>query len=321
MSASGSWIGVDWGGTRIKWGAIDDHGAVTHSEIVPLDRLGTAQSVLDELMASIAAGFEGPISAMGLSLTSVVDPHRGVVMLPGKVAGLEGFPVVDRLKDRFGCQVIADNDGRAAMRAERRFGAARDVTWCVTLTIGTGIGSGVMIDGRIPINPHLQFGTQMGHLSMQGPSDQRCLTGGEGTGEMACSATALVIDVAASIQRGLETCLSGLYHTDPRALTFERIIEDGVRTGDPLCVSLFDRWIVRLSRLVTNAIHAYGPQKVILSGGAVRAADLFVDRLRTEIGRRSYVYPPDEAIPVVVSDMPDLAGVVGAAVLAMETMP
>jgi glucokinase len=111
--------------------------------------------------------------------------------------------------------VWADNDGRVAMYAEKHVGLARGVRWAALLTIGTGVGSGVMLDGMILRDPHLQFGTQAGHLVIDLSHDQLCLTGARGTGEMLCSATALVLATRSGLQRGIPSVLTERYWENP----------------------------------------------------------------------------------------------------------
>lgn len=309
------YIGIDWGGTRVKWGAVAENGDFLHKDTYNYSCYSDINSNLNLLLDNISDYINNQETrplGIGISLTSVVDPAFGVVYLPGKINGLAQFPIVDKVKQNFHCPVKADNDGRCALLSERYFGQAQDIDWAVTLTIGTGIGSGVLLNGQILRNPHLQFGTQMGHLMMFGNTDQKCLTGFNGTGEMTCSSTALVLDVRSGLERGIPSVLSKKYAVDSKAITFKTIIEDGVRIGDEFCVDLFDKWIHRLSFLVVNAIHAYGPQRVILSGGATLASDLFLEKLQNLVDQKIFIYPPDTSIPIVVSDCQEHSGVLGS---------
>ncbi|MFB2866373.1 ROK family protein [Aeromonas sp. MdU4] len=315
MKSQGYYIGIDWGGTRIKWGAVTESGEFLHKDTYNYschsDINCNVNIILDNICDYINNQKTMPLG-IGISLTSIVDPFFGVVYLPGKINGLAQFPIVDKVKQKFHCPVKADNDGRCALLSERYFGKAQDIDWAVTLTIGTGIGSGVLLDGQVLRNPHLQFGTQMGHLMIFGNTDQTCLTGFNGTGEMTCSSTALVIDVRSGLERGIPSILSPRYAMDVREITFKTIIEEGVRKGDKFCVDLFDKWIKRLSFLIVNAIHAYGPQRVILSGGATLASDLFLERLQTLVDQKTFIYPPGTSIPIVVSDCQEHNGVLGS---------
>ncbi|MFB2832331.1 ROK family protein [Aeromonas jandaei] len=311
-------IGIDWGGTRIKWGGVDDSGKFLYKNCLDYNSQDEIEININRLIEQINAYINSTGNkpyGFGLSLTSIVDPKFGVVYLPGKVKGLAGYPIVDRFHSTFQCPVVADNDGRAALLAEYHYGLARDVNWAVVLTIGTGIGSGVLIDGKVLRNPNFQFGCQFGHLMMFGWSDEACLTGYRGTGEMNCSATALVNCVRNSLERGIPSRLSDKYHKNPNLITFKSIINDGVRVGDELCIQAFEAWRDKLSFLIVNAIHAYGPQRVILSGGATLAADLFLDYVQKKVDSLVFIYPQKTSIPIFISNMQEHSGVLGATCL------
>ena len=175
-------IGVDVGGTRIKSGAVTPDGALSAPGVRPsgfaLAPEALLQAVLEEV-DRIARACSGPPAAVGLGFPGAVDPAFGCVMLPGKLK-VEGFPIVPRLQAAAGVPVIADNDGRLSILAEARYGLARDRRWVVTITLGTGVGSGVMLDGQVLRDPHLQFGTQASHIVQEAHSDRLCITGARG---------------------------------------------------------------------------------------------------------------------------------------------
>ena len=314
-------LGIDWGGTRIKWGAYQPGKGflaqgVTNSN-AQLEMAANVEGVVTRLEEACQQ-IGRPPQAIGLALTGVVDPSRGVVLLPGKVKDLEGYPIVPEMKKRFGVPVIAENDGRAALLAEWKMGAARDCNWAVVVTIGTGVGSGVLLDGKILRDPHLQLGTQLGHLVINSSADQLCLTGTRGTAELLCSATSLSLSVRSALQRGLPSSLSDLYAQDPRNVDFKTIMEQGVAVGDAVCLDELDRWTRQLGWLLVNAVHAYAPEVIVLAGGAMLGAEHFLPALREHVNRSIFRYPRGQAIPVVVSDLCENSGVLGACLLALD---
>ena len=120
--------------------------------------MGNLLKTLKDEVTRISKRLGGKPQAIGLGFPGAVDPEVGVVYMPGKIKGLEGYPIVKRLAKVTGIPVIADNDGRISIYAERYYGLARDVDWAVTITLGTGVGSGALLDGKILRDPHLQFG-------------------------------------------------------------------------------------------------------------------------------------------------------------------
>lgn len=314
-------LGIDWGGTRIKWGAYEPNKGfllqgVTNSN-AQLDMAANVQGVL-ALLEEAFQRIGQPPQAIGLALTGVVDPNQGVVLLPGKVKDIEGYPIVSQMKERFKVPVVAENDGRAALIAEWKLGAAKNRNWAVVLTIGTGVGSGVLLDGKILRDPHLQLGTQLGHLVINSSADQLCLTGTRGTAELHCSATALSIAVRSALQRGLPSSLSELYAKDPRLVDFKVIMEQGVAVGDPVCLDELSRWTRQLGWLLVNAVHAYAPEVIVLAGGAMLGARHFLPALKEHVNHYAFRYPRSQEIPVVVSELCENSGVLGACLLALD---
>lgn len=313
-------LGVDWGGTRIKLGAVSADGALLRHETLESTLAGDVEqqySLIVKHLHQMAAELGRP-DGIGLALTGPTAPERGVVLLPGKIKGMEGFPIVPRLAEEFGVPVRADNDGRAAMFAEKYVGHARDKRWAVTLTIGTGIGSGVMLDRVILCDPHLQFGTQIGHLVLDYTNDQLCLTGARGTAEMLCSATSLVLSVRSGLQRGIPSVLTERYLKDPRSVDFRAIFDEGVAKGDLLCADELRRWTLRLGWLLVNVAHAYAPEVIILAGGAAGAAAWFIDDLRRHVAAHIFRYLPNDPVPILTSTLGDHIGVIGAALMLQE---
>ncbi len=265
----------------------------------------------------ISKGLGNGPQAVGLAFSGAVHPRKGVVYLPGKVKGLEGYPIVEELEDRLGVPVIADNDGRISIYAEAAYGQAKDCKWAVTITLGTGVGSGVMLDGKILRDPHLQFGTQMGHIVQQAGGGRLCITNARGTAEMFCSATALTMNVRDGLARGIESVLSDAYFKDPRLVDFKSIIR-AVEKGDRLCTDELRVWTENLGWMLVSTVHVYAPEKIILSGGATNAARHFLQPLTEHVNQHIFRYPTDEPVPIVISRLKNHAGVLGTGALAWE---
>lgn len=313
-------IGCDVGGTRLKYVALSEAGkqllkGVTRSDADrgPEDLVNALSAIAVKTEAEIG---ESP-AALAFGISGAVNPKRGVVMLPGKFANLEGYPLVPTLRRKLRVPVVAENDGRISIVAESHYGAARTKKWAVCLTIGTGVGSGVMLDGQILRDPFLQFGTQLGHIVLQADGGRLCITGARGTAETLCSATALAMQVRDGLQRGIPSVLTQAYLADPQSVDFAAVIE-GVRRQDTLCVDELNRWTEHLGWLLISAAHAYAPEVIILSGGAMQSADCFLASLQRHVDRYLYRYPRKKPLPIVVSRMGEFAGAMGAGALAWE---
>ena len=315
-------LAFDAGGTRLKAGIVGLDGKLVDSFLGP-SRANEGAPVLLKTIIDCIYHFKksqgGELVGIGLSLSGVVAPNKGVVLLPGKFKGLENFELVPAIKNEFGIPTFADNDGRLAAYAEKYFGLAKNTDWAVVLTVGTGIGSGVIVDGKILSNKYLQFGLQMGHLIMDKSSDHFCLTGNYGTGESICSATALTLQVRGAIQRGIPSILTDEYFEAPFNIDFKKISE-ACQQGDKLCVREMKAWSKNLAILIINAVHSYSPEKIILSGGATLASDLFLPEVKKTVNEKCFRYPSDEPIKIEVSNIQEYAGVIGAAAMVMEKL-
>lgn len=315
-------IACDVGGTRIKAGVVDTEGNLRQEEKVSAQAHLGAGTMMETLKQLIKKRLSDPLKngkclGIGLGLTGLVDPDKGVVLLPGKFQGLEGFPIVPLLREEFDLPVYAENDGKLAAYAAKYFGQARDVDWAVVITLGTGVGSGVIVDGKILTDPHFGFGTQIGHLVIDASGNNYCLTGNYGTAETLCSATALVNQVRNAIQRGIPSMLTDLYFADPLKLGFKEIA-DACRQGDELCLRELDIWKKHLTVLLVNATHAYGPQKIVLSGGATLASDIFLDDIQKSLNEQVFRFPKNPQVPIVISEIQEYAGVYGAAAMLKQ---
>ncbi len=310
-------IGLDWGGTRVKMAAVARDGGFLAQDVFVSPTQGdieaTVNGLIDKTAAFIATLGRGP-KGIGLGLTGPVDPELGVVLLPGKIKGLEQYPIVPRFRERFQLPVKAQNDGTLSMLAEKTVGDAKDLEWAVMLTLGTGVGSGVLLEGRILKDPRFMFGSQLGHLVMEASNTQQCLVGAQGTGEMLCSATALALNVRSGLQRGIPSVLSERYFANAHSVDFRAVIE-AVEAGDALCQDELRRWTEKVGWLLVNAVHAYSPQKIILSGGATLASKHFLPQLQEHVNRHVFRFPAGAGVPVVVSRLQDQAGVLGAAMM------
>ncbi len=311
-----SWIGLDIGGTRLKGGLLDDRGRIVARDTEatrPGQSLRALERQLDHLVGRLLKESKAPLRGLGAAITGPVDPEIGCVYLPGKIRGLDRHRTVPYLRRRWQVPAMADNDGRLACFAEWRAGAGRGVDDLVVFTLGTGIGSGVVLDGRLLADRHFLRGTQCGHMiiDLHGP---RCLTGPQGTGESLASVTALVQLVRDHVARGLTTTLNKM-PTDE--ILFPDIVA-AVRRRDRVIRELFDRWLDRFTAVLLNAYYAYTPELILLAGGPTQAADVFLKQLQERLNASAFRVPVGYRIPIRIAKFGEDAGWVGAALRARE---
>lgn len=311
-----SWIGLDIGGTRLKGGLLDDDGRVIARDFEPTQpgqSLRALEEQLDQLVARLARQHRSALKGIGASITGPVNPEVGCVYLPGKIRGLDRHRTVPYLRRRWHVPVCADNDGRLACYAEWRAGAGRGVDNLLVFTLGTGIGSGVVLDGRLLTDRYFLRGTQCGHMviDFEGP---RCLTGAQGTGESLASITALVQDVRAHVARGLPTTLAG---KAAQEIGFPEIVT-AVRRKDRIVTEVFERWLDRFGATILNGFYAYTPELILLAGGPTRAAGIFLKKLEARLNATAFRVPVGYRIPIRIAKLGEDASWFGAALFARE---
>ena len=306
-------IGLDIGGTRLKGGVLDAAGKVLARAVeptVPGQPLRAFEKQLDALVSRLISETGGMLGGIGVSITGPVDPDIGCVYLPGKIRGLDQHKTVPYLRKRWKVPVTADNDGRLACYAEWKAGAGRGVDNLLVLTLGTGIGSGVVLDGRLLTDRHFQRGTQCGHtvIDINGP---RCLTGAYGTGESLASVTALVHEIRSHAARGVTMNLP------EEDIDFQNIVT-ALRGNDPIVTEIFDRWLDRFAAVLLNAFYAYTPDLILLAGGPTKASSLFLKKLTKRLESTAFRFPVGYRIPLRVAALGEDAGWIGAALRVKE---
>ncbi len=317
-SASPYLVGVDIGGTRTKTGVVDLDGGVARETIDE-----TARAPFDEILplvrehvgAHLAARGDGCLG-IGVALPGIVETGFGSRYLPGKVLGIEGFPLRQTLEEAFGLPVRCVNDGEAATLAEWRFGAARGADNVVGLTLGTGVGSGVVLNGRPLATGNLGNGISVGHFTIH-TGGKLCLCGNRGCAETLVSAAAVTGKLRDALTRKVPSVLAETFREDPRSITFQSLA-DGVRAGDPVCREILDEFVRDLGATIVTAIHAYNPTVVVLAGGPMAAAELFLADVQAYVNRYAFIFPKGRIVELRRARDEAHAGVLGAAALVLS---
>ncbi len=319
--ASGRWwLGFDIGGTRTKAGIVNDAGRVTDAH---LEETGHRHFdyVWERMLAYAdkAIESEGPnLAGVGIAAPGLVEPSFGVRNLPGKVPGIEDFPMRERLAAHLDVPVRCVNDGAAATLAEWAFGVAQGYDDVVGLTIGTGIGVGVIIGGRPLATKNLAGGVSFGHATIT-TGGRTCLCGNIGCAETLVSANAVVGRMRDYVARKVPSTITEAYEHDPGAITFRTLVE-GVDAGDRVAKEIMQQYTRDLGATIVTAIHAYDPEVVVLAGGPMGQADHFVPQVQAYVDRYAFRYPKERVIPILRAERSDHAGVLGAVARVMQSV-
>lgn len=314
-------IGVDVGGTRLKAGLVDVHGAVLATARRDTPVRSAPPAVLEEALLevvgelrSVAAATGVPATTVGVAVAGLVDAARGTVVFAPHLPWREE-PLRDRLEARLDLPVVVDNDANAAAWAEHRFGAGRGESHLLMLTLGTGIGGAVLTEGRLQRGRHGLAG-ELGHVQVV-PDGRSCPCGNRGCWEQYVSGTVLRRDGQELVRRGGADAaeLAAVCGGDPARLSGDDVTRLA-REGDPASRAVLDvagRW---LGTGLAGAVAILDPGTVVVGGGLSEAGDLLLDPARARLAQQ-LLGRGHRPVPSVVPAALGLgAGLVGAADLA-----
>lgn len=307
----GAVVGVDVGGTKVLAGVVGEDGSVlrTVRSATP-GRLATVESVEDAVVEAVAAvAGEIPLAAVGLAAAGFVSEDR-VVFAPH--LPWRGEPVRDRLAARLGAPVMLDNDANCAAHAEATYGAGRGAGSMLLVTLGTGIGGALVLDGRVWRGAHGMAG-EFGHMQLV-PDGAPCECGRRGCWEQYCSGNALLRHARSRL--GSEpTVMTEMCDGDPGRLTGPMIVA-AAADGDLVAHAAFGSVGEWLGVGLAGLVAAFDPELLVVGGGVAGAGDRLLDPAREALARSLVGAAHRDVPPLRPAALGPEAGMVGAAVLA-----
>jgi glucokinase len=307
------WVGVDVGGTKVLAGIVDVHGRLSAlaRRSTPGRRVDHAV-VEDALTDAVFEAAEGArLAGVGVAAAGFVDATGERVQFAPHLPWLDE-PVRRRLEDRWAVPVVLENDATATAHAESVFGAARGAGSAVVVTMGTGIGGGLVLGGRVHRGLNGMAG-EFGHMQMV-PGGLGCECGGRGCWEQYASGSALVRNaregMASQPTMLVERCAG-----NPMMLTGPMVTE-AAEAGDLLAREAFARVGEWLGVGIANLVAAFDPESVVVGGGVSAAGDRLLEPARQSLARSLVGAGHRDIPPVVVAKLGPEAGLIGAADLA-----
>ncbi|HEX3737822.1 MAG TPA: ROK family protein [Solirubrobacterales bacterium] len=304
-------IGVDLGGTKIQVGVLA--GVETLWESRETSRGQDEDELVELLVREVKAAREArpEAVAVGLGIPATIDQARGeaisAVNLP-----LVDLPIRDVVAERVGLPVFLDNDGNVAALAEYRYGAAKGMPTMVMLTIGTGIGGGLILGGEI-FRGATGAGAELGHTVIQAdgpPCQGNCPN--HGCVEALASGTALGREGRAAAESAPDSAL-GRRHAEGVEVDGLAVTEAAL-AGDETAIGVFDLIGGRLGVACASFANIFEPEAIVVGGGVIQAGDLLLDPARKEV--RARALRPMNETPILAATLGNDAGMIGAAALA-----
>lgn len=298
-------IGVDLGGTNIRAAMVDEDGAVRARSSSPTPNRGSVYELTNavrELISNIDKS--GEPAAIGLALAAVTDPFRNRISESPNLPQLDGYDLPFELGRKTGLPVYLENDATAAAVGEHWLGAGQGFENMICVTMGTGVGGGLILNGRAYYGAEGSAG-EIGHICMDenGPP---CGCGSNGCLEQYSSGTAIVRIAKEAIER---------FPASPLHSRFEFTAEDvysAALDGDKASVQAFEETGRRLGTALAAVVNVLNPDGIVIAGGIANSWDLFIDSTKLELQKRAFQQPA-ERVKIVRGTLGDDAGVLGAA--------
>jgi len=305
-------IGVDLGGTKMLIGVLD-----SGSEVLWESREASTGQTEEELVELLvrevgeALAERAGVGAIGMGIPATIDRERGVAVSAVNLP-IEDLPLRDLVAKRTGLPTYLDNDANVAALAEFLYGAAKGAQNVVLLTIGTGIGGGLILGGE-PYRGSTGAGAELGHftIDINGP---RCQGNCPNNGclETMASGTAIGREGRAAAEREPDSALGKLL-AEGHAIDGRQVTE-AAHSGDATAVGVLDLIGSRLGIGLAGLANIFEPDVIVVGGGAMAAGDLLLDPARRELAKRAL--RPMNGTPVVAAELGEDAGMIGAAAMA-----
>ena len=302
-------IGVDLGGTNMRTALVTRAGDIVEKQKEETRAAEGYRTVIGKLTGSIARligiakGQGRAVAAVGVGAPGVIHGATGVVVKSPNFPDWNDLPLKATLEAALKIPVVIENDANAAALGEQWRGAAKGIGSMILLTLGTGVGGGIVLDGRIWHGADGMAG-ELGHMTII-PDGRACGCGNTGCLEMYASSRGIIM--AFGSERGSQ---------EPGDITSEQVYR-AAREGNAAAIRAMQSMGRSLGIGIANLINIFNPEMVVIGGGVMDGWDLFIDATREEVRKRAFAYPA-ERTRIVPSLLGDDAGMVGAAAAALQ---
>lgn len=314
----GKRIGIDVGGTNVKIALVDKSGKIIYSNSVPTyAKMGYEYTVnnikqaIKDLMKETNTTSKD-IDGIGFDFPGQVDYKTGVVKLAPNIPGWVNVPIAQMIEEEFHIPTRIDNDVRCAALGEMKFGAGQGCENFVCITVGTGIGSGLVVNGQLVRGASNAAG-EIGHIKLQMKDGLICGCGDTGCLEAYASGPSIVAMAQDYIKGGKSTKFREMAAAEGGEIT-PYMVAKAAEAGDPVAKRIFAIVGEYIGIGLTSVINLLNPEKVIIGGGVAEAGDLLLDPIRKTIKERAMVVA-GSAVEIVPAQLGNSAGVIGASML------
>ena len=307
-------LAADFGGTHLRAAVVDEAGRILHRVDHPTPPANTPQTVMAgvvELLAAAAEGVDSRPSAVCIATAGLINADQGKVILAPNIPGFRNLVMTTPVAERLGIPAFIENDASAAALGEFRFGAGKGTRHLLHATVGTGVGGGLVIDGRL-YRGAKGFAGEIGHVVID-PGGPRCNCGSRGCLEAMVSGVAFAGRARRLLAKGQSPVLRELVgYRDPTGAD----LFHAAKAGDQTCEAEIRHGGHLLGLGLGSLVNVLNPEAVTLSGGMLVMGEMFLAPMREALF--SIAYGPASGTSLRLSALGDDAGLLGAAAVAFE---
>lgn len=313
-------VGVDLGGTNIKTALVSAEGKLIAKSSRPSNAETGPEKLMDNMADAVRALMQENnvstecIVAAGFGAPGPMNWQTGVVFSPPNLPGWKNVPLAEEMKNRLGVPCYVDNDANVACYGEFWLGAGQGTESMVVLTLGTGVGGGVIVFGKLLRGIDGTAG-ELGHLKVQ-RDGRPCGCGGNGCLESYASARGMVLTAMDGLQTGRKTVLGEQCGHDTMRMNGEMIFKAAME-GDELAQWVFEETATWLGLGISSIINYQNPERVVLCGGMIAAGDILFNPVRKVVKANTFEVPAKRC-EIVPAGLGNDAGVLGAAGCAFD---
>ena len=310
------YIGLDVGGTTFKAGVVTEDGRIVHKDAMPTGIERPYQEIIADMAAlckKVAADADiemSEIKSIGVGVPGLFDNKTGMIPFCTNL-GWHDIPFVAEMKKHLDTPVYGDNDATVAGLAESVAGVSAGIRDSVFLTLGTGVGGGIIIDGK-PYSGAHGCGSEIGHMMIK-MGGELCTCGNYGCFERYASATAIIREARKAIVEYPESSMLAACGGDPEKLN-AKIVIDAARAGDEAAKAVFGGYVQALAVGIINIINMLDPEVIVLGGGVSAAGEFLLDAVREAVKPMVFFKTMPYA-RIELAQLGNDAGIIGAAML------
>ncbi len=312
------YIGIDLGGTKIAAGIVDENGKIIKKDSMSTGRTRESEEIVNDICLLIKKLLkdtnlsEKDIFSVGIGSPGSLDRDKGIIIANFNL-NFRFVNIRDAIQKTISVPVFVENDANCAAIAESIVGAAKGTDYAVLITIGTGIGGGIIINNKLYVGSN-GAGAELGHvvISLNG---EVCTCGRKGCWEAYSSATALIRQTKAAVAQNPYSKILELVDGDVNRID-AKVAFDAAKLGDETAINVVDRYIDMLADGIANMVNIFQPDIIAIGGGVSKEGENLLKPLREKMKGRTFFIGDLKSTDIVAAKMGNDAGIIGAALIS-----